>query len=186
MNAIAKEFLRVHLTAALRYFIVTAICAAVMLFTGTYAGDTLRIPAIAVTAFLGAITLWVLFDTLTAPRRFKARILALPESERGAIENGVQNARRLGRRWFLEEHLIYFAKRRIRFFRFDELCSAELNRGRLTVTLQSGEKYPFPYEADENPAVLVAVLRSRNSKLTAAVDGKPVNFDNFDSDKKKR
>lgn len=176
MKELFGEFYRAHMTVVLRYLIVTAICAAVMFFTGTYTNDNLRIPATAITVFLAAATLWTLFDVFGAPRRFISKLREFPERERETLEKGLQSAQRLGRRWFLEEHLIYFAKRRIRFFRYDELCSASLDRNRLTVTLSNGEKYPFPFEADENPAVLVAVLRSRNGKLTASVDGAEVDF----------
>lgn len=180
MRELFREFYRAHMTVVLRCLIVTAICAAVMFFTGTYSNDNLRGLAIAVTVFLGAVTLWTLFDILGAPRSFISKLRCLPEREwetlKNGLRNGLQSAQRLGKRWFFEEHLIYFAKRRIQFFRYDELCSAELNRNKLTVTLSNGEKRPFPFEADENPAVLVAVLRSRNGKLTASVDGSEVDF----------
>ncbi len=176
MKQIAGEFYRAHLSIPLRYFIVTAICVGVMFFTGTYSNAKLRVPAIVVTAFTGAVALWALLDVLSAPKRFKSALARLPEQECEALLNGFGNARRLGKRWFSEEHVVYFANRRILFFRFDELRCADLNRNKLTVTLSDGVKMPFPFEADENPAVLVAILRSRNGELAATVDGNRVDF----------
>lgn len=177
MRSLAREFYRVHLPIPLRFFIVTAICAVVMFFTGTYANEKLRIPAIAVSAFLLLLTLWALFDVLTAPPRFKKRLSALPEEERREITDGFGTEKKLGERWFLEKHLLYFAKRRIVVLRLDELRSADLKGNKLFLKLADGREVPFPFEADENPAVLVAVLRSKNSGLSATIDGTPVDFD---------
>lgn len=177
MKKLAGEFYRAHFSIPLRFFIVTAICAAVMLFMGTYSNKTIRIPAIIVSAFLVLIFLWSLFDVFTAPLRFKKRLGALSEDERLEITNGLETAKKLGKRWFLEKHLLYFAKRRIEVVRYDEILSADLKRNELFLKLADGREAPFPFEADENPAVLVAVLRSKNNGLAASIDGISVDFD---------
>lgn len=177
MKKLAGEFYRAHFSIPLRFLIVTAICAAVLFFTGTYANDRLRIPAIIVSAFLALLTLWALFDVLTAPLRFKKRLGALPEGERREITNGLETAKRLGDRRFLEKHLLYFAKRRIEVVRYDEILSADMKKNELFLKLADDKEVPFPYKASENPAMLVAVLRSRNNRIAASIDGIAVNFD---------
>lgn len=186
MRKISGEFYRAHITIPLRYLIVTAVCVCVMFFTGTYSNDKLRIPAVVVSVFLGAVTLWALADVLYAPKRFERLLEKLPEREREKLLEGLESAKRLGQRWFTEEYLIYFAKRRILFFRYDEMRSADLDRKGLSVTLADGGKMPLPFGADENPAVLVAVLRSRNGKLEAYVSGARVDFDKKTREKRTR
>lgn len=177
MKKLAGEFYRAHFSIPLRFLIVTAICAAVMFFTGTYSKTTVRIPAFIVSAFLALLTLWALFDVLTAPLRFKKRLGALPEDERREITSGLETAKRLGDRWFSEKHLLYFAKRRIEVVRYDEILSADLKGNNLFLKLTDDKELPFPFKASENPAVLVAVLRSKNSGIAALIDGVSVDFD---------
>lgn len=186
MSTVCREFYRAHITIPLRCLIVTAICVCAMLFTGTYSNDKLRIPAAAASVFLAAVTVWALADVLYAPKRFRAELGKLPERERGALLDGLESAKRLGKRWFSEEYLVYFAKRRILFFRYDEMCSADLDRKGLSVALSDGRRMPFPFGADENPAVLVAVLRSRCGTLRATVDGSEVDFDKKTKEKRTR
>lgn len=148
-----------------------------MAFTGTYSNKTLRIPAIIVSAFLALTLLWSLFDVLSAPLRFKKRLSTLHEDERREITNGLETAKKLGNRWFLEKHLLYFAKRRIELVRYDRIHSADMRKNKLFLKLADGGEAPFPFKADENPAVLVAVLRSKNNELAASIDGISVDFD---------
>lgn len=177
MKKLADEFYRAHFSIPLRFLIVTAICAAVMAFTGTYSNKTVRIPAIIVSAFLVLATLWTLCDVFIAPMLFKKRLGALSENERREITDGLKTAKQLGKRWFLEEHLVYFAKRRIEFVRYDEMRSADMKKNRLYLALTDGRELPFPFEPDENPAVLVAVLRSKKPTLSATIDGAAIDFD---------
>ena len=177
MELISREFYRAHRAVPLRYFIVTAICAAAFFYTGTYSRENARLFAIVFSAFLGLLTLWSLIDVLIAPILFKKRIGGLSESERTELVSGLENASKLGRRWFSEAHLVYFAKRRIRFVRYDDLQNADLKGSKLFLKLTDDTEIPFPFEMNENPAILVAALRSKNGNMTASVNGKPVDFD---------
>ena len=176
MRDIAREFYRAHKAVPIRFLIVTVICEAVLWISGTFARENTRIPAIAVSAFLVIITLWALFDVLTAPKRFERRLEQMPENIGEEIRTGFSGAHKLGERWFLDNYLIYFVKRRIQILRFDEIRSADLKGNKLYMSLADGKSTPLPFGADENPAILVAALRSRNGQITASIDGKPVNF----------
>lgn len=177
MKSITGEFYRAHRSIPLRFLIVSAICVAVFFLTGTYSRENTRLLAIIASAFLGLIALWSLIDVLIAPLCFKKRLGRLPENVGAEILSGFENASKLGKRWFLENYLVYFAKRRIRFLRFDELRSADLKGNRLYVSLADGTSVLLPFEPSENPAILVAVLRSKNGQMKASIDGKPVDFD---------
>ena len=184
MKPVFREFYRAHRLIPLRYLIISAICATVFFFTGTYSRESTRIVAIILSAFLGFLTLWSLVDILTAPMRFKKRLGRLSETERNELVSGLESASKLGRRWFSERHLVYFAKRRIRFVRYDELQSADLKGSKLFLKLSDGTETPLPFEMSENPAILVAALRSKNGKMTASVNGKTGDFEKRGRDKK--
>lgn len=173
MKPVTREFYRVHLPVPLRYFTVTAVCAAAFFFTGSYN----RLFAIIVSALMVLFTLWSLIDVLIAPTLFKKQLGRLPESERKELVSGMESASKLGKRWFSERHLVYFAKRRIRFVRYDELQSADLRGSKLFLKLADDSETPMPFEMSENPAILVAALRSKNGKMKASINGNPVDFD---------
>lgn len=177
MKAIAGEFYRAHRSVPLRYFAVCAICITVFFLTGAFARGSTRIPAIAASAFLAAAALWSLIDVLIAPRLFEKRLGKLPENVRSEVLLNFSNTVSIGKRWFFENYLLYFAKRRIVILRYDELQSADLKGNKLFLRLADGKAVPFPFDPNENPAVLVAALRSKNGRLAAAIDGKPVDFD---------
>ena len=177
MKPITREFYRAHRFIPLRYFVVTAVFAAVLFFTGSYTKEDTRFIAITVSAFMGLLALWSLVDVLAAPMLFKKRLGRLPESERAELVAGLENASKLGKRWFSEDHLVFFAKRRICLVRYDELQSADMKGSRLYLKLTDDTETPLPFEANENPAILVAALRSKNGKMKASINGKSVDFD---------
>ena len=177
MRSVTREFYRAHRTVPLRYLIVTAICAAAFLFTGSYTRENSRLVAIIASTVMGLLTLWSLIDVLAAPLLFKKRLGKLPENEQNELSSGLESASKLGQRWFSEKYLVYFAKRRICFVRYDELQSADLKGSRLFLKLADGSETPFPFKVNENPALLVAALRSKNGRMKASVNGKPVDFD---------
>ena len=166
----------------MRFAIVWAICTAVLFFTGTFTRGSTKIPAIVVCAFLGIMTVWAALGVMIAPGRFKKRLASLPEGDREEILSGFSTVPSIGKRWFFEAHLLYFTKGTIELVRYDELESADMKRNKLFLKLADNRELPLPFDGSENPAMLVAALRSRNGKLKATIDGKPVDFDK----KKKR
>lgn len=177
MKQITREFYRVNGVAPLRFAIVTAVCAAAFLLTGCFSRENTRLLAIIVTELLGAVTALSLVDLLIARMRFKKRLEILPENYRAEILSDFSSVPSIGKRWFFERSLLYFTRRRIEIVSYDELESADLKHGRLYLKLIGGKTLPFPFESSENPALLVAALRSRNGNLKASIDGKPVEFD---------
>lgn len=177
MNEIAKEFCRANRTVPVRFAVVWAICAAVLFFTGAFGRDNTRVPAIVVCAFLGVMTARSAIEIIAAPRRFRKRLKDLPKDSRGEILSGFSSVPSIGRRWFYGDYLLFFTNRRIELVAYGELESADLKRNRLYLKLIGGKTLPLPFEASENPAVLVAAIRSKNGKLKASIDGRPVDFD---------
>lgn len=181
MRAIAAEYYRASFGVPLRFFIVAAVCAAAFSLTGSYSRENARVLAFSASAVMAALALWKLAEMLTAPLRFGKRLAALPENASAAITADFAAVPTLGRRWFYEEYLLYFDRRGIRLIRYDEMRSADLKGNRLYLALEGGSVVPLPFTASENPAMIVAVLRSRNGGLCATIDGRSIDFD-----KKKR
>ena len=94
MRDIAKEFYRANRSYPIRFLIVTVICEDVLWISGTFVREVTRIPAIIVSAFLVIITLWALFDVLTAPKRFEKQLALLPENVGDEISAGLADAHR--------------------------------------------------------------------------------------------
>lgn len=177
MKQIIREFHRINGVPPLRFAIVTAVCAAAFLLTGSFSRENTRSLAIIVTGLLAAVTALSLIDLLNAKIRLKKRLEILPKNHREEILSGFSSVPSIGKRWFFEKSLLYFTRRRIEIVAYDELESADLKRGKLYLKLTGGKTLPFPFESAENPAMLVAALRSRNGNLKATIDGKPVDFD---------
>lgn len=167
---IAREYLRANRSTPIRFGIVTAICLAAFLISGAFVKEKTRILAIALSAFLLGITLWALLDVLTEPKRFLKRYPGI-----GSIISS-EEPHKLGRRFFYEEFFVYFGRRRICVMRYDLVQCVEMRGNKLFMKLKDGKELPLPYEYSENPAILVAALRSKNPRLTAAIDGREVNF----------
>lgn len=184
MKQITREFYRANIGSLVRFGVVWAIYALLMFLTGAFTRDNTRIPAIAVTTLMGAMTLWTAIELFSAPIVFKKKLGKLPENSREEILSGFSTVPSIGKRWFYERHLLYFTRRGIEIAAYEELESADLRRNRLYLKLSGGRTLPLPFDASENPALLVAALRSRNGNLKASIDGKPVDFDKPDKKKK--
>lgn len=176
LKNIYSDYRKTFRSYPIRWWIVTAIEIAVYLFTGMFSkADIRRTLAIFGAALFvitsALVTLNVLFFECG---KFKKRLNALPESEQNAVLEQYEKAPALGKRRFLEEYLIYFGNMKIIAVKYSEIKSAELKGYKLL--LDTGKKKPLkmPFEAEENPAVLVAAMRSRNPNISVILNGKIV------------
>lgn len=177
MKKILSDYRKTVWIMPLRWWTVTAVEFAVCFFIGAFRNEgTSRVLAIVCTAFFvlmsAVITLNVLLIT---PKRFKKRLNSLPEAERNTIIKQYEKSSAVtGKRHFLDEYLICFIGMNIALLKFSEIRSAELKGFKLLLDI--GEKKPLkmPFEADENPAILVAAMRSRNPNISVILNGKIV------------
>lgn len=176
MKKIISDYRKTIWTLPLRWWIVTVIETAVYFFTGVFSrGGTSRTLAIICTSVFVLVSLYITLTVLfIAPRRFKKRLNALPENERNSVLKQYETSPTIGNRHFLDEYLIYFVGTNIVFPKFSEIRSAELKGFKLLLDI--GEKKPLkmPFGADENPAILVAAMRSRNPNISVILNGKIV------------
>ena len=174
LKKLISDYRRESRSYPIRWWIVTAIEVVIYIFTGMFKNDDFRrVLAIAFTAAFVVMSVYVTLDVLIiAPLGIKKRIKAIPGGK--AVPEQYEKAVMLGRRRFLEEYLVYFYNMRMFLVEYSEIKSAELKGFKLL--LDTGGKKPLkmPFEAQENPAILVAALRSRNPKISVILGGKVV------------
>ena len=174
LRKLISDYRRENLPFVIRWWIITAVELMVYVFTGMFKkGDFRTALAIAFTAAFVFMSVYVtLFVFVIMPQSIKRRFMAL--SGGAAVLEQYENAPRLGKRRFLEEYLIFFYNMKMFLVKYSEIKSAELKGYKLL--LDTGGKKPLkmPFDVDENPAMLVAALRSRNADISVILGGKVV------------
>lgn len=175
MDKIIKDYRRFSRFSLPFDWLRAALVAAVFALTGIYTKPGFQIAAIILTAGMVVISLYATLNSLIfAKRRFKKRMSSLSEKERSDIANQFESAVNFGYRWFLEDYLLYFTNTKIAVLSYSEIQSAELKRSKLILQLSSGKAEKMEFGADENPAVLVAAMRSKNPQISVILNGKVV------------
>lgn len=174
LKKLISDYRRESLSYPIRWWIVTAVEVMIYFFTGMFKNDDFRrVLAIAFTAAFVVMSVYVTFNVLIiAPLGIKKRIKAIPDGK--AVTGQYEKAVMLGKRRYLEEYLVYFYNMKMFLVGYSEIKSAELKGFKLL--LDTGGKKPLkmPFDANENPAILVAALRSRNPKISVILGGKVV------------
>lgn len=176
MSRVISDYRKTVWLVPLRWWMVTAIELAVYLLTGVFRSEGLgRVFAVICTALFVLMSAYITLNVLIIePRRFKKRMSALTANEQNAVFEQYEKAAMLGRRHFLDEYLICFQGMSIVLVKFSEIRSAELKGYKLL--LDVGEKKPLkmPFDVNENPAILVAAMRSRNPNISVILNGRVV------------
>lgn len=174
LKVLLSDYRRENRSFPIRWWIITAIELMIYVFTGMFRkGDFRTVLAIAFAAAFVFMSVYVTILVLVImPQSIRRRIKALPDG--AAVYEQYEKAPKLGRRRFLEEYIIYFFDMKMFLVKYSEIKSAELKGFKLL--LDTGGKKPLkmPFEADENPAMLVAALRSRNPNISVILGGKVV------------
>lgn len=178
LKKIVSDYRREFLPVPLRYWVITVFDVAGLLITHSFVKENTRAVAFTVTAGLVAVSLYATLDLLFFERvRFKKLLNALPETERNAVLSQYENAPALGKRRFMEEHLICFTGAGIILVKFSEIKSAELKGYKLLLDTGGKNRVKMPFYSDENPALLVAALRSKNAEISVIINGKVIEKD---------
>lgn len=102
-----------------------------------------------------------------AVSRLRKQLNDLPEEEREKIIAGYPEAKSLGERWFMPEHILFYTYRRAMVFRYDEIKTVSPKKdGDLLLTTSHGD-VTMPVRRGENGGMIYAVLRSRNPDIRA-------------------
>lgn len=83
----------------------------------------------------------------------------------------------LGSRFISDTSVVFFSNWIIQVVDFSEITAAQLKKRKIVLTLNSGKTLAMPYYPDENPAVICAVLRSKNEKIDIVINGKHISQD---------
>ena len=136
-------------------------------------GDFRTVLAIAFSAAFVIMSAYVtLYVLVIMPQSIRKRLNALPGGK--AVSEQYLKAPSLGKRRFLEEYLIYFYNMRMFLVKYSEIKSAELKGYTLLRDIGGKKPLKMPFDVDENPAMLVAALRSRNPNISVILNGKIV------------
>lgn len=177
MKRIISDYQKTVRTVTLRWWTVTAVEFALCFFIGAFRSEGIsRILAIASTSFFVMISAAItIIAFLITPMKFKKRLNSFSETEQSSItEQYEKSPVELGYRRFLDEYLICFIGLKIVLLKFSEIRSVGLKG--YVLLLDTGGKKPvkIPFDVEENPAVLVAAMRSRNPKISVIINGKVV------------
>lgn len=89
----------------------------------------------------------------------------LPPDELRKVIDEYPDAKALGERWFMTEHILFYTSRRALIFRYDDIKSVILKKdGDLLLTTSHGDE-TMPVLKGENAGIIFAVLKSRNPDI---------------------
>ena len=153
------------------------ICAVLIVagpaLSGSYADFPRVVPAVVCTIGMCGIAIWQTLGILVLERRrLIKRLNDLPEGDKEKILSQYASAHDIGKRWFLGEYLLFHRNRHIELLRYDMIRSAEPKGFKMELVLLDGKTERLGLGADENPAMIVAVLRSKNPLISVKLNGK--------------
>lgn len=159
--------------------IVDWICAGLQIIafamSGVYVKFPLVIVAVICTVVMCGIAVWQTLGILVLERRRLVRRLNnLPEGDKEKILLRYESAHDIGKRWFLDEYLLFHRNRHIELLRYDAILSAEPKGFKLDLELPGGKTERLRVGADENPAMIVAALRSKNPLISVKLNGQVI------------
>ena len=141
------------------------------IFSGSWA-EWLRYVWAGAASLLSAMTAVLLVKAfidalITAPCRLKAQLEALPENELEEVISSYPDAKSLGERWFLPQHILFYTNRRAVIIRYDAIKTVSPDKnGDLRLGTSCGD-IVMPVKAGENAAIIYAVLHGKNKELKA-------------------
>lgn len=173
MEKIIGDYRKTHRGTLTAYWIMSALLV-LGLSLAAYSNERIRILSIVLIAFDLGLSLWAtLIYLVIEPDKFRKKLSTLPEETRAGIISQYEKAPCFEKKWFLEEYLLFY-NAKIGLLRFDEIRSAEAKGFGIELKLLDGKKSKIPLSPDENPAVIVAALRSKNPDISVLINGKVV------------
>lgn len=169
MNEILKQYRKTYRVTLIGTWTVCAVCAAALALTGVFKENPFRAAIIVVA--LSLLSAFYTADFIVQPLIFKRKI----SKAGGEIANSLkEKPARFPMRFFFGNVAVFFANRKIKFADCREIVSAELLRRKIRMTLKGGKVLNMPFRADENPAILCAVLRTLNGDIDFVINGKHI------------
>lgn len=172
INKIIKDYRKTFRHTPIGYWISTAFITAGFLLSGVYTKMPFAVIAAVLTAVFWGLSIWVTLDVFVFSAKKFAKVLDnMSEEKRTEIFSQYASAPALGKRWFLGEYLLFHRNRRIELLQYDIIRSAEPKGLKMELELLDGKIERLPLEPDENPAMIVAALRSKNPDISIKLNG---------------
>lgn len=172
-NKIYKDFLKANRFALIRCWLIGAGELVLVFFARS--SSILKWGLLVLAAWVFGIAVKSTLDVAVfSKRKLEADLLAIPEEERTALLEQYEKAHFFGGRKFLDEYLVFFSDTRIVFLKYTNILSAELKGYKLLLDVGGKKPVKMPFGVDENPAVLVAAMRSHNPNIRVILNGKSI------------
>ena len=175
MKKIVSDWLKRVRPTIIRYWVGTLLAFGILFLSRSFSEESTRVMAFIISGGTILITLfWTVEYLILCAARFKKRFGSLPKTEQDKIAEQYEKTKPHNEKWFLEDHLLYFKDWDIMLVRYSDIQKAELCRHKLRLHLADNTIQPLPTWIDENPAMIVALLRSKNPDISAMIDGKVI------------
>lgn len=171
MKEIFSEYRRLYRVTLIGNWMVAVLT--VMAFGLTETFDQKPFTAIVISTAFVLLSLFYTVEFIIQPMKFSCKAKGSGKSE--AFNN--EKPAILGRRFAFDKCIVFFSNWIIQSVDFSEINAAEIKRRKLLLTLNSGKTLAMPYYPNENPAVICAVLRSKNEKIDIVINGKHISQD---------
>ncbi len=169
MKEILKRYHIFYRVAVIGNWSVAALCAVLLVGVGTFEKRPFNACII-----VGALVLLSLFYTaefIIEPLIFKRKIT---KAGGKLLDSLKEKPAKFNTHFFFGNTAVFFANRKIKYVDCGEIIAAELLRRKIRLTLSDGKILNMPFKANENPAVLCAVLRSINGEIDFVINGKHI------------
>lgn len=175
LDKIIKDYRKTFRNVIISDWICAALIVIAFVLSGVYVKFPLVIVAVICTAVMCGIAVWQTLGILVLERRRLVRRLnSLPEGDKEKILSRYESVHDIGKRWFLDEYLLFHRNRHIELLRYDTILSAEPKGFKLELELPGGKIERLGLGVDENPAMIVAALRSRNPRISVKLNGQVI------------
>lgn len=172
LDKIIKDYRKTFRRVIICDWISAVLIIIAFVLSGVYVKFPLVIIAVIFTAIMCGIAIWQTLGILVLERRRLVRRLnSLPKGDKEKILSRYESAHDIGKRWFLDDYLLFFRNRHIELLRYDTILSAEPKGFKLDLELPGGKIERLGLGPDENPAMLVAALRSKNPNISVKLNG---------------
>lgn len=172
-NKIIMDYRKTFRHTPIGYCISAVLVTAGFLLSGVFTKMPLAVIAAVLTAAFWGLAIWAALEVFfLSSRRFAKALDELPEGQKAEILSQYGSAPNLGKRWFLGEYLLFYRNRRIELLRYDMIRSSEPKGFKMILELLDGKIERLPLGPDENPAFIVAALRSKNPQISVKLNGK--------------
>ncbi len=172
LGKIIKDYRKTFRHVIIGDWISTVLIIIAFVLSGVYVKFPLVIFAVICTVVMCGIAIWQTLGILVLERkRFVRRLNSLPEVDKEKILSRYESVHDIGKRWFLDEYLLFHRNRHIELLRYDTILSAEPRGFKLELELPGGKIERLGLGPDENPAMIVAALRSKNPDISVKLNG---------------